>query len=112
MSSPPAAETASTGSSIDPSLQKVHKSIETLKSKLEKANDQIADLKKTNAELKSAGSRIKKIPKSKVVAEAEVPADGSAPAAEVKPKGKGKAKKTEGGVNSKVPPNEIAQIGA
>ncbi len=48
---------------IDPSLQKAHKSMEALRSKLDKQAEQIADLKKTNAELKSAGSRIKKIPK-------------------------------------------------
>ncbi len=62
----PVAQVATTVESvdIDPSLLKSHKVIGSLKAKNEKQAEQIAELKKANAELKSAGSRIKKIPKS------------------------------------------------
>lgn len=80
---PPTAATTD----VDPSVGKVVKTIEGLRSKVDKQAEQIADLKKANAELKSNGSRIKRIPKAKggkgdkIVAEgAPATADSPAPA--------------------------------
>lgn len=67
-----------TPAEIDPSLSKAQKTIDTLKSKIDKQQETIAELKKANGDLKSNGSRIKRIPKAgKGKGVKEVPVDGA-----------------------------------